>query len=162
MSDLIADLALLFCCRLQEVETEQYYSFFLPELKEHGYDGFFSPKSRARTMSESDRKHVDGCAIFFKTEKYAKYYGLFFVFFFHPGVHPFAAYYKWLCSNDLFLLFFCKVFFKLVFFLPIFLCLSPGSVQCRSTRWSSTSWPWLTPRALRLCWTGWWQKTTLE
>lgn len=52
------------------METEQYYSFFLPELKEQGYDGFFSPKSRARTMSESDRKHVDGCAIFYKTEKY--------------------------------------------------------------------------------------------
>ncbi|PKU34367.1 ccr4-not transcription complex subunit 6 isoform x1 [Limosa lapponica baueri] len=54
---------------LQEVETEQYYSFFLVELKERGYNGFFSPKSRARTMSEQERKHVDGCAIFFKTEK---------------------------------------------------------------------------------------------
>lgn len=62
---------MLFVCFgwLQEVETEQYYNFFLPELKEQGYDGFFSPKSRARTMSESDRKHVDGCAIFYKTEK---------------------------------------------------------------------------------------------
>uniref|UniRef100_A0A8C1RJA9 poly(A)-specific ribonuclease n=1 Tax=Cyprinus carpio TaxID=7962 RepID=A0A8C1RJA9_CYPCA len=56
---------------LQEVETEQYYSYFLVELKEHGYEGFFSPKSRARTMSESDRKHVDGCAIFYKTEKFS-------------------------------------------------------------------------------------------
>uniref|UniRef100_A0A671WL21 poly(A)-specific ribonuclease n=1 Tax=Sparus aurata TaxID=8175 RepID=A0A671WL21_SPAAU len=56
---------------LQEVETEQYYNFFLPELKEQGYDGFFSPKSRARTMSEVDRKHVDGCAIFYKTEKFS-------------------------------------------------------------------------------------------
>ncbi|RXN07261.1 CCR4-NOT transcription complex subunit 6-like protein [Labeo rohita] len=56
---------------LQEVETEQYYNYFLVELKEHGYEGFFSPKSRARTMSESDRKHVDGCAIFYKTEKFS-------------------------------------------------------------------------------------------
>ncbi|TNN64800.1 CCR4-NOT transcription complex subunit 6 [Liparis tanakae] len=56
---------------LQEVETEQYYNYFLPELKEQGYEGFFSPKSRARTMSESDRKHVDGCAIFYKTEKFS-------------------------------------------------------------------------------------------
>uniref|UniRef100_A0A672LLD5 poly(A)-specific ribonuclease n=1 Tax=Sinocyclocheilus grahami TaxID=75366 RepID=A0A672LLD5_SINGR len=56
---------------LQEVETEQYYHYFLVELKEHGYEGFFSPKSRARTMSESDRKHVDGCAIFYKTEKFS-------------------------------------------------------------------------------------------
>ncbi|XP_023680478.2 CCR4-NOT transcription complex subunit 6-like [Paramormyrops kingsleyae] len=65
---------ILSCCAdiisLQEVETEQYYNYFLVELKEHGYEGFFSPKSRARTMSESDRKHVDGCAIFFKTEKF--------------------------------------------------------------------------------------------
>lgn len=60
----------IFFWSLQEVETEQYYNFFLPELKEQGYDGFFSSKSRARTMSESDRKHVDGCAIFYKTEKY--------------------------------------------------------------------------------------------
>ncbi|XP_064181284.1 CCR4-NOT transcription complex subunit 6-like [Anguilla rostrata] len=56
---------------LQEVETEQYFKFFQVELKEQGYDGFFSPKSRARTMSESDRKHVDGCAIFYRTEKFS-------------------------------------------------------------------------------------------
>ncbi|KAF5889325.1 CCR4-NOT transcription complex subunit 6 [Clarias magur] len=56
---------------LQEVETEQYYHYFLVELKAQGYEGFFSPKSRARTMSESDRKHVDGCAIFYKTEKFS-------------------------------------------------------------------------------------------
>ncbi|CDQ85394.1 unnamed protein product [Oncorhynchus mykiss] len=56
---------------LQEVETEQYYQYFLPELKEQGYEGFFSPKSRARTMHESDRKHVDGCAVFYRTEKFS-------------------------------------------------------------------------------------------
>ncbi|XP_073790360.1 CCR4-NOT transcription complex subunit 6a isoform X3 [Danio rerio] len=56
---------------LQEVETEQYYNYFLLELKEQGYEGFFSPKSRARTMSESDRKHVDGCAVFYKTDKFS-------------------------------------------------------------------------------------------
>ena len=54
----------------QEVETEQYFTLFLPALKERGYDGFFSPKSRAKIMSEQERKHVDGCAIFFKTEKW--------------------------------------------------------------------------------------------
>lgn len=56
---------------LQEVETEQFYNFFLPELQRDGYDGIFCPKSRAKTMSENDRKHVDGCAIFFRTNKYA-------------------------------------------------------------------------------------------
>ncbi|PIO26908.1 hypothetical protein AB205_0080720, partial [Aquarana catesbeiana] len=55
---------------LQEVETEQYFALFLPALKERGYDGFFSPKSRAKIMSEQEKKHVDGCAIFFRTEKF--------------------------------------------------------------------------------------------
>ncbi|GAB1609975.1 CCR4-NOT transcription complex subunit 6-like isoform X2, partial [Argonauta hians] len=55
---------------LQEVETDQFYNFFLPELKREGYNGIFSPKSRARTMSEQERKHVDGCAIFFKEVKF--------------------------------------------------------------------------------------------
>lgn len=55
---------------LQEVETEQFYKYFLPELKKEGYDGIFSPKSRAKTMSENERKHVDGCAIFYKTDKF--------------------------------------------------------------------------------------------
>lgn len=56
---------------LQEIETDQFYGFFLPELKRDGYDGIFSPKSRARTMTEAERKHVDGCAIFFRTTKFA-------------------------------------------------------------------------------------------
>ncbi|XP_056424777.1 CCR4-NOT transcription complex subunit 6-like [Hyla sarda] len=56
---------------LQEVETEQYFTLFLPALKERGYDGFFSPKSRAKIMSEQEKKHVDGCAIFFRTEKFS-------------------------------------------------------------------------------------------
>lgn len=54
---------------LQEVETDQYYNYFLPALKEQDYEGIFSPKSRARTISESERKHVDGCAIFYRKSK---------------------------------------------------------------------------------------------
>lgn len=54
---------------LQEVETEQYYTLFLETLKDRGYDGYFCPKSRAKLVSEQERKHVDGCAVFFKTEK---------------------------------------------------------------------------------------------
>ncbi|XP_034397193.1 LOW QUALITY PROTEIN: CCR4-NOT transcription complex subunit 6-like [Cyclopterus lumpus] len=55
---------------LQEVETEQYYAMFLDTLKERGYDGYFCPKSRAKLVSEQERKHVDGCAVFFKTERF--------------------------------------------------------------------------------------------
>lgn len=56
---------------LQELETEQFYSFFLTELRQYDYDGIFSPKSRAKTMSEAEKKHVDGCAIFFKTSRFS-------------------------------------------------------------------------------------------
>ncbi|KAI7694639.1 CCR4-NOT transcription complex subunit 6-like [Sarcoptes scabiei] len=55
---------------LQEVESGQFEAFFLPELKTAHYYGIFSPKSRAKTMNEQERKRVDGCAIFFKTEKF--------------------------------------------------------------------------------------------
>ncbi|CAB3409476.1 unnamed protein product [Caenorhabditis bovis] len=55
---------------LQEVETEQFRTLFQPELKSLGYVGIFTPKSRAKTMSEEERKYVDGCAIFWKTEKF--------------------------------------------------------------------------------------------
>lgn len=55
---------------LQEVETDQFFNFFLPELKNEGYDGIFSPKSRAKHMSENERKYVDGCAIFWRTNKF--------------------------------------------------------------------------------------------
>jgi len=60
---------LCFCVHMQEVETEQFYSFFLPELQADGYEGIFAPKSRARTMTEADKQHVDGCAIFYKHSK---------------------------------------------------------------------------------------------
>ncbi|XP_022672627.1 CCR4-NOT transcription complex subunit 6-like isoform X2 [Varroa jacobsoni] len=56
---------------LQEVETEQFYNYFEPELKHEGWEGIFSPKSRAKSMPETDRKHVDGCAIFYKTSKFS-------------------------------------------------------------------------------------------
>ncbi|CAD5220592.1 unnamed protein product [Bursaphelenchus okinawaensis] len=55
---------------LQEVEAEQFKLLFEPNLKEHGYSGIFAPKSRAKTMNSDDRKHVDGCALFWKNKKF--------------------------------------------------------------------------------------------
>ena len=49
---------------------EQFYNYFLRELKRDGYEGIFSPKSRAKTMTDTERKRVDGCAIFYKTSKF--------------------------------------------------------------------------------------------
>ncbi|KAG8863566.1 Glucose-repressible alcohol dehydrogenase transcriptional effector [Tulasnella sp. 330] len=59
-----------FLC-LQEVDTAQYEEYFMPNLDKHGYDGIFSTKTRAKTMTGAQRKLVDGCAIFYKKEKYA-------------------------------------------------------------------------------------------
>ncbi|EGT40060.1 hypothetical protein CAEBREN_19479 [Caenorhabditis brenneri] len=55
---------------LQEVETEQYRALFYTELKNLGYNGIFAPKTRAKTMGDEERKYVDGCAIFWKTDKF--------------------------------------------------------------------------------------------
>ncbi|KAG8906707.1 Glucose-repressible alcohol dehydrogenase transcriptional effector [Tulasnella sp. 403] len=59
-----------FLC-LQEVDAAQYEEYFMRHLEPQGYDGIFSPKSRARTMPESQRRHVDGCATFYKKDKYS-------------------------------------------------------------------------------------------
>ena len=56
---------------LQEVESSQYEQYFKPQLRMRAnYESMFSPKSRARTMSDWDRAFVDGCAIFYKYERY--------------------------------------------------------------------------------------------
>lgn len=55
---------------LQEVETEQFKTLFLPKLEVEGYSGVFYPKSRSKTMNEEEKKYVDGCAIFWKKDKF--------------------------------------------------------------------------------------------
>ncbi|CAO3639452.1 unnamed protein product [Cunninghamella echinulata] len=56
---------------LQEVEMGEYEEFIGETLKHQGnYDGVFFPKSRAKTMSEKERRVVDGCATFYKADKF--------------------------------------------------------------------------------------------
>lgn len=57
------------CC-LQEIDMEQFEDYFLHHLSQQDYDGLFYPKSRARTMRDEEKRRVDGCAIFYKTDKY--------------------------------------------------------------------------------------------
>lgn len=52
---------------LQEVDKENYDNYFTPQLLEKGYEGIFWPKSRSRTMNDTEQKAVDGCASFFKS-----------------------------------------------------------------------------------------------
>lgn len=59
-----------FIC-LQEVDDTNYNDFFSPKLDEQsGYQGTFGQKTRARTMAAKDAKTVDGCATFYKKDKY--------------------------------------------------------------------------------------------
>lgn len=55
---------------LQEVETDKYSNYFLPQLEALGYSGTFCPKSRSKTLPEEERKYVDGCAIFYSKAKF--------------------------------------------------------------------------------------------
>ena len=58
---------------LQEVEHAEYDNFFSPKLANlngASYKGVFFQKSRAKTMSEIDRRSVDGCAIFARSDKF--------------------------------------------------------------------------------------------
>lgn len=58
----------IYC--LQELEMGQYEDYFEPKLKQHDYESLFWPKSRARTMREDERRHVDGCATFYNSRVY--------------------------------------------------------------------------------------------
>uniref|UniRef100_A0A0L0P344 CCR4-Not complex 3'-5'-exoribonuclease subunit Ccr4 n=1 Tax=Candidozyma auris TaxID=498019 RepID=A0A0L0P344_CANAR len=55
---------------LQEVETRTFQEFWMPILHEVGYKGFFFSKTRSKTMGEVESKKVDGCATFFRANKF--------------------------------------------------------------------------------------------
>lgn len=57
-----------FLC-LQEVDIAHYEDYFSKHLGDQGYEGVFWPKSRYKTMSDADRRQVDGCATFFKSSR---------------------------------------------------------------------------------------------
>jgi CCR4-NOT transcription complex subunit 6 len=57
-----------FLC-LQEVDIAQYEDYFIKHLAERDYAGVYWPKSRYKTMNDMDRRQVDGCATFYKSNK---------------------------------------------------------------------------------------------
>lgn len=62
-----------FVICLQEVSTHEHFSYFQPELKHIGYEGVHAAKSRAKTMNSQEAPSVDGCAIFFRTDRFTTY-----------------------------------------------------------------------------------------
>ncbi|KAI5865379.1 glucose-repressible alcohol dehydrogenase transcriptional effector [Durotheca rogersii] len=55
---------------LQETAMDAFNDFFTPELAKHGYEGVFYPKTRVKHLTGKDQQSVDGCSIFYKSEKY--------------------------------------------------------------------------------------------
>merc|ERR1719317_1805942 len=60
---------------LQEVQENHFEEFFLPHLSEGGYDGIFKGKTRgdfnSRGADPENVKKMDGCAIFYKKDRFA-------------------------------------------------------------------------------------------
>ncbi len=54
---------------LQEVQGDHFENFFQPRLAAHGYDGVF--KSKTRDALGDNPNAIDGCAIFFRRERFA-------------------------------------------------------------------------------------------
>lgn len=60
---------------LQEVETQHYHTFFKPTLGVLcRYESIFEPKSKAKFFTPNSRKTIDGCAIFYRADKYKLIY----------------------------------------------------------------------------------------
>ena len=51
------------------MDIGQYEDYFVKHLSGLGYDGVYWPKSRYKTMNDADRRLVDGCATFYKSDK---------------------------------------------------------------------------------------------
>lgn len=55
---------------LQETAKDAFDSYFQPELAKIGYKGIFWAKTRINHTPAKDQSSIDGCSIFFKSEKY--------------------------------------------------------------------------------------------
>ncbi|KAI1259412.1 glucose-repressible alcohol dehydrogenase transcriptional effector [Xylariaceae sp. FL1019] len=55
---------------LQETAMDAFDNYFQPELAKKGYKGVFYAKTRYKHMSSKDQQLVDGCSIFYNSDKY--------------------------------------------------------------------------------------------
>ncbi|KAE9961928.1 hypothetical protein BLS_001116 [Venturia inaequalis] len=55
---------------LQELDMVNYHHFFREKLAHDDYKGIYWPRTRSKTMSETQQNTVDGCATFVKNSKY--------------------------------------------------------------------------------------------
>lgn len=66
--EIVSHSATIIC--LQEIDRNSFDSFWTPELNERGYKGAYWPKTRARTMNETESRKVDGCATYYKSSEF--------------------------------------------------------------------------------------------
>ncbi|RYP69553.1 hypothetical protein DL771_006068 [Monosporascus sp. 5C6A] len=55
---------------LQETAMDAFENFFAPELAKENYKGVFYPKTRVNHLPPKEQRAVDGCSIFYKSDKY--------------------------------------------------------------------------------------------
>ncbi|ODV91971.1 hypothetical protein CANCADRAFT_20833 [Tortispora caseinolytica NRRL Y-17796] len=66
--ELLASDSDIIC--LQEIDVESHEDFFLPTLSSKGYATVFYNKTRPWTKTDSEKRNIDGCAIYFKESKF--------------------------------------------------------------------------------------------
>lgn len=52
-------------------EVDHFPDFFQPMMKENGFEGFFKPKPSSPCLEVEGNSGPDGCALFYKSEKYS-------------------------------------------------------------------------------------------
>ncbi|KXJ92645.1 Endonuclease/exonuclease/phosphatase [Microdochium bolleyi] len=55
---------------LQETAMDAFEDFFAPELHKNGYRGVFYPKTRVNHLPAKEQRYVDGCSIFYNSDKF--------------------------------------------------------------------------------------------
>jgi CCR4-NOT transcription complex subunit 6 len=57
-----------FICQ-QEIDAENFQEYFRPSLAYNDYKGVHWARSKSKTMAEKEARQVDGCAIYYKSNK---------------------------------------------------------------------------------------------
>ena len=78
LREIISHNADVIC--LQEVQSNHFEQFFQPQLSKHGYDSIFKKKTRDAGSDLAGKEQIDGCATFYKRERFAlmEQYGIEF------------------------------------------------------------------------------------
>ena len=57
------------CCIAQEVQSNHFHEFLMPELQKHGYTAVY--KKKTTELYTANKFAIDGCATFFRKDRFA-------------------------------------------------------------------------------------------